>query len=145
MVVFDTYSIENCTKTIYLLFYLIDFIDYCKYLHNLNLMPATHFKRGNNSTKLKDILFTVTQDKEKQQILTFEKLGPGNLWHFCSTKKLWFRGLYNLKRLFWAYSSVQNVVECNFENIARVPRQNTTTGRCIIWHPSAIIASTDLC
>lgn len=37
---------------------------------------------SNYSPKPKDIRFTVIHDREKYQILTFEKLGPENVWHF---------------------------------------------------------------
>lgn len=29
-----------------------------------------------------DIEFAVTEDKENQKIFTFQKLEPGNIWHF---------------------------------------------------------------
>lgn len=31
----------------------------------------------------KTLSFTIINDKEKQQILTFQKLEPANVWHFC--------------------------------------------------------------
>lgn len=33
--------------------------------------------------KLTDSSFTVINDKHKQQIITFKKLRPGNVWHLC--------------------------------------------------------------
>lgn len=33
--------------------------------------------------QLKDIQFTITYDKEKQYILTTEKLGPESIWQIC--------------------------------------------------------------
>ena len=38
-------GLEFSTKTIYLMFYLISFMDVWKYMHILNLMPATRFKK----------------------------------------------------------------------------------------------------
>ncbi len=35
------------------------------------------------SPKQKDIFFIIMYNKEKQQILTFEKLKPSNIWHLC--------------------------------------------------------------
>ncbi len=37
---FDMYSIKKSTKTMYLMFYLINLTDFCKYLLILTLMPA---------------------------------------------------------------------------------------------------------
>ena len=37
-----------------------------------------------NSLKPSDIQFSVMYDKEKQQILTFQKLEPEDVWHFCT-------------------------------------------------------------
>ena len=41
----DVNSIENSTKTIHLMFYFINFIDFYKYLPILDLMSATEFKQ----------------------------------------------------------------------------------------------------
>ena len=36
----DMYSIENSANTIYIMFYLNSFIDFCKYMHILDFMAA---------------------------------------------------------------------------------------------------------
>lgn len=39
-------------------------------------------------SKTKDILYTVTRTREKDQISTFKQVEPERLWHFCLTNDL---------------------------------------------------------
>ncbi len=41
-----------------------------------------------NSPKIKDIQFTIIQDKEKLQIITFKKLEAADVWPFCLKNEL---------------------------------------------------------
>ena len=45
-------------------------------------------KRRLQIPKLKDSSFTITNDKEKQQIITFKKVEPANVWLFLVEKLL---------------------------------------------------------
>lgn len=40
--------------------------------------------RAHICPKTKDIQFAILHEQEMQQILTAEKHGHGNVWHFCS-------------------------------------------------------------
>ena len=50
-ILFNLYSIKYTTKTINLMFKLINLIVFCKYCLTLNLMPATRFKKAGTGNK----------------------------------------------------------------------------------------------
>lgn len=52
------------------------------------------------SPKPKDSSFTLINDKEQQQILTFMKLEPANLWHFCLKNDWNYQNSQQL--IFWS-------------------------------------------
>ena len=45
LILFDLYLMENSTKTIHFMFYLIKCIDFSEYMPAPNLMQATFFKQ----------------------------------------------------------------------------------------------------
>ena len=60
----------------------------------------------------KDSSFTNINDNEMQQICTFKKLEPGNVWHFCLNNN------YSIKRFIAPHFSVK------YKNIVRKARQH---------------------
>ena len=58
------------------------------YFPEPTLTSLNYFFSPTSSPKPKGSSFTVINDKEKQQILTFKKLEPAN-GHFCFKKNCW--------------------------------------------------------
>ncbi len=54
-----------------------------------------------NNKQAKDIQFTIIQNRKKLQILTFEKLLPVNIWHFCLINDLYFQMIINIVDLIF--------------------------------------------
>lgn len=55
---------------------------------NVQLMSLNVLFRSTNSPKLKDSHLLSKYDKEKLQIVSFEKLEPANIWYIC-LKNVW--------------------------------------------------------
>ena len=55
-------------------------------ISELKVMPLNVLFYLTNSPKSKNIWFSIMYEKEKHQILTFEKLGRANVSRFCFKK-----------------------------------------------------------
>ena len=72
------------------------------------------------SPKSKDSSFTVRNDKEQQQILTFMKLEPANLWHFCLKNDWNYQNSQQL--IFWPTDCHSSTLLClNSNHILTIP------------------------
>ena len=75
--------IEFSTKTIYIMLYLISFIDFCKYMHIQNLMPATWFKKVVTGACFPLCYITLSFLRHSESVWELRKLSAQVFHYFC--------------------------------------------------------------